>query len=273
MKAAGAITKANMQRVRILAQKPLRETWLVTDSHGKRFILKRLLQTTTPPAWVNFLKTTDNPLFPTLHRVAPQTDALDVYLEYIPGQPLSQSYASLQDPLESMQGLLLAVADLHAHGLVHGDLKPEHIIVTPQGRLYLIDFDLCRPIQHISYEGTPEYMAPERLKTGVALPQGDVYALAVLLTQWLNGFPPLVSPALNETSQINLAHKKIQKLRPHLSDILAKAKAPQPNQRYINAAAFLQAMYQSHTLIRTSHKTWRLISLLAVISAGFAAYH
>mgnify|MGYP001942450549 CR=1 FL=1 len=83
-----------------------------------------------------------------------------------------------------------AVAALHNANLVHGDLKPEHILV-PSGehgpRPMLIDFGLSTADQHTNTGGTPGYLAPERLRGTPAHFASDRFALGVIFTQALTG--------------------------------------------------------------------------------------
>jgi serine/threonine-protein kinase len=84
------------------------------------------------------------------------------------------------------------LAAIHAQGLVHGDLKPGNIMVTSD-RAIILDFGFARERARLSARragaqpdgGTPNYMAPERLKSGGASPDDDIYALGLtLLEMW-----------------------------------------------------------------------------------------
>jgi serine/threonine-protein kinase len=86
---------------------------------------------------------------------------------------------------EVCQGL----AAIHAQGLVHGDLKPGNVMVS-EGRAVILDFGFAQERARTSARrpgappdgGTPNYMSPERLRSGGASPEDDVYAMA--LTLW-----------------------------------------------------------------------------------------
>lgn len=91
-----------------------------------------------------------------------------------------------------------AVEHLHRAGLVHGDLKPSNVIVAPDGRPYLIDFNLCADLAAPAHRcgGTLPYMPPEWLRVvaggGAAAPAtaADVYSFGVLLFELLTGHVP-----------------------------------------------------------------------------------
>ncbi len=84
------------------------------------------------------------------------------------------------------------VAALHTGGLLHLDLKPDNVLVQPDGRAVVIDYGLAmrRGEARHSPSGTPGYMAPEQVNSGPALAASDWYAFGVILAQGLTGAPP-----------------------------------------------------------------------------------
>ena len=92
--------------------------------------------------------------------------------------------------------LVDAIGALHAAGHVHRDLKPSNVLVTPEGKVVLIDFGISRPriAQHGAHdplEGTPAYMAPEQWLARNTGPAADWYALGVILYEALAGQLPV----------------------------------------------------------------------------------
>jgi serine/threonine protein kinase len=126
-----------------------------------------------------------------------------------------------------------AVAHLHAHGWVHGDLSPGNLIVDDADRVVLIDLGLARragaggPVR-----GTDAYMAPEQVRGGAWTPATDVFALGVLLWELIAGArlfhrempwlsqaavieaepPPLPDPALDAIAQAALAKSPARRI-------------------------------------------------------------
>ena len=92
------------------------------------------------------------------------------------------------------------LAALHQGGKVHRDLKPSNVLITPEGRVVLLDLGLAvdagdeLPVGII--EGTIEYMAPEQAAGATADPSSDLYALGAVLYEALTGRPPFVGEPL-----------------------------------------------------------------------------
>jgi tetratricopeptide (TPR) repeat protein len=92
----------------------------------------------------------------------------------------------------SLAQLVDGLGALHAAGKIHRDLKPGNVMVTPDGRVKLLDFGLAmrRGDRSEHVEGTPIYMAPEQVAGEAATVATDAYALGVMLYQCLTGLTP-----------------------------------------------------------------------------------
>jgi hypothetical protein len=93
---------------------------------------------------------------------------------------------------EVLPQLVAGVKALHDAGFLHHDIKPSNILVTPQGRVVLLDFGVAAKLGSKSDEsaGTPPYMAPEQAMGAVATPANDWYSIGVVLYQLLAGQLP-----------------------------------------------------------------------------------
>ncbi|MGE0709567.1 MAG: protein kinase [Planctomycetota bacterium] len=95
------------------------------------------------------------------------------------------------------------LAALHERAILHRDVKPDNLIVTPHGVARLVDFGLARRPHDLALTrpewllGTPLYMAPELLEEGGPNPASDVFALGITLFQALAGAHPLAERAGN----------------------------------------------------------------------------
>ncbi|WP_159788774.1 serine/threonine-protein kinase [Sodalinema gerasimenkoae] len=126
-------------------------------------------------------------------------------LEYIPGNSLvhrvnNQGPLSPREALTVMQKLAQAVEALHQQGLLHRDIKPEHVLQVPGGdHLILIEIGLTRDLTTGSgqtYSGllSPGYAAPEQYNGVPSSPATDIYALAATAYYLLSGQPPASAP-------------------------------------------------------------------------------
>jgi serine/threonine protein kinase len=127
-------------------------------------------------------------------------------MEHITGQTLhthirrkkAQGGYSADDFRRIAHDVASGVAAIHAQGLVHGDLKPGNVMVTTNpdgafGKAIVLDFGFAKERARSSLRrpgappdgGTPNYMSPERIRSGGASPEDDVYALGLtLLEMW-----------------------------------------------------------------------------------------
>lgn len=100
--------------------------------------------------------------------------------------------------LEIVDQVANAMAEAHASGLIHGDLKPGNLMLEPGGAVRILDFGLARHVDPLATQsGSPEdpqgtiaYMAPERLAGRPPTPGTDIYALGVVLYQLVTGERP-----------------------------------------------------------------------------------
>lgn len=100
--------------------------------------------------------------------------------------------------LEVVDGVLDALECAHEVGIIHRDVKPENILITPRGRVKLVDFGLAwnpdpeaRTTKGRTRVGTPMYMAPEQVRRPEGVDgRADLYSLGVVLLELLTGRPP-----------------------------------------------------------------------------------
>src|SRR3954452_9703616 len=131
-------------------------------------------------------------------------DGAHVFLvmEYVPGSTLrdvirEKGRLSAGEAVAVMDHVLAALGAAHAAGLVHRDVKPENVLVTPDGRVKVTDFGLARAVAGSSVTGdsgmmfgTAAYVAPEQVTGGVADVRSDVNSAGVLLFELLTGVVP-----------------------------------------------------------------------------------
>jgi serine/threonine protein kinase len=113
----------------------------------------------------------------------------------------SETFTPLPVALWLVRQVAQALDALHTAGWVHGDVKPENVIVGPRGHVTLVDLGFATRIHTVAdhqYRGTPAYSAPEALSaTFAAMPAMDIFSLGRVLWQWMTRTEQ-VSPALLE---------------------------------------------------------------------------
>ena len=149
---------------------------------------------------------------------------------------------------------LSALEHAHAKGLVHRDLKPENTLIEPDGRLRITDFGLALALRGerfggaTSRSGTPQFAAPEQLLGERVDPRTDLYSLGAVAYFALLGRPPFegISPeailAQQTTDQLPRLSEQRSDVPRELEDVLRRAVASAPDDRYPTAHAFREAV-------------------------------
>ena len=181
-----------------------------------------------------------------------------IAMEYVQGRGLRDFLArqerfGLQDVMTIMSRLLDALDYAHEHGVVHRDIKPQNIIMTPDGRLKLADFGIARIdrsslTQVGSIMGTPAYMSPEQYAGQQVDRRSDIFSCGVVLYELLTGVKPFEGPTETVGYKIcHEPHRNPSEINPQgvpevFDAILTKALAKRPEDRYASAREFAQAL-------------------------------
>lgn len=185
-----------------------------------------------------------------------------IVMEYVQGQTLEQVIAA-EAPLNPGRALDMviqvcaAVDFIHAQGTIHCDLKPQNIILLPDGQVKITDFGIARLITAAPGSqvwGTPHYASPELLSNKPLTPASDVYALGIILYEMLAGARPFEGANTAEIArhQILDAPLPLQQLNPrvprYIQQALDRALAKDPARRYTSAGQFarLLSSYRQH---------------------------
>ena len=170
-----------------------------------------------------------------LHAIGYIAETHFLEMEYVPGITLEQLIAK-EGSLPADRALRLAtmVADglaaAHRIGIIHRDVKPANVIVTPDGIAKVGDFGLAKKMKSDDEEderdfcGTPNYMAPELFQGLDASPASDVYALGLCLFQMLIGKLPWQESSLLQLARFGRTETipKVREIRPELSPAIAE---------------------------------------------------
>ncbi len=164
----------------------------------------------------------------------------------------------------------------HAVDLVHRDVKPENILLDKDGRALLTDFGIAREVpfhrqgnaaQTLAATGlpvgTPEYMAPEQLRGGAVDQRADIYALGSVLYELLTGRVPHEADTPYEVAALVLTEPTVPPSRrngdisPELEQVVMKALAKIPTQRYPDMRSFALAL---NAAVRSGRTTMRTLA-------------
>ena len=140
----------------------------------------------------------------------------------------------------------------HMNKVIHRDIKPENMLFGDAGQVLLSDFGIALVLQSSQYQnsgdivGTIAYMSPEQLQGRVTFPS-DQYALAVTLYEWLVGATPFQGSFVEISGQhLHMAPPsllgKVQNISPGVDQVLQKALAKDPRQRFASVQDFAQAL-------------------------------
>ena len=177
-------------------------------------------------------------------------------MELVDGQPLS-ALLRPGTPLDptAVRELLAQAADglgaAHAAGIVHRDVKPANLLVTPDRRVKITDFGIARAAEGIGLTqtgevmGTPQYLSPEQAQGLTATPASDVYSLGVVAFECLAGRRPFVGDTAVATALAHL-REPVPDLPPSVpADLAAVVKAAmskKPEERFRDGTAFAAAL-------------------------------
>jgi serine/threonine protein kinase len=157
-------------------------------------------------------------------------------MDYIEGQSLDTMLTLSPDGLDEAtvldwaDQLLSALEYIHNHGLVHRDVKPANVRVTPDGHVFLVDFGLVKVFDPASPKtatavrglGTPQYAPPEQYdaELGHTEPRSDLYSLGATLYHLLTGEPP--ATVTRRVSNPD-AFRKLREIKPTISPEIERA--------------------------------------------------
>jgi eukaryotic-like serine/threonine-protein kinase len=194
-----------------------------------------------------------HPNIVTVHDFGLDNGQLFLVMEYIPGTDLKTliKQRGRFNSEEALPLLIQACAGIgyaHRAGLVHCDVKPQNMLVTPDMRLKVTDFGIARALASIHPDeqsevvwGSPQYFAPEQGTGAAPSPASDVYSLGIIMYEMLTGLLPFHATTATELTRLHLEEKPpllsktIPDISPSLEQILVKVLSKEPSQRYRTA--------------------------------------
>jgi serine/threonine-protein kinase len=194
-----------------------------------------------------------HPNIVTVHDFGLDHGQLFIVMEYIPGKDLKtilrqRGRFSVDEAIPLMVQACAGIGYAHRAGLVHCDVKPHNMIVTPDARLKVTDFGIARALSTIMPDeradvvwGSPQYFSPEQATGEAPSPASDVYSLGVVLYEVLTGALPFTAPTSEELARMHLEtppippSEYVPDIPAALEQIVLKVLSKEPAARYRTA--------------------------------------
>lgn len=229
----------------------------IDDEHAR----KRLFREARAAA------TLDHPNICAIHEVNEDGKTVFIVMQYVEGETLAarliESSLTPDDVIDIGIQVGGALSEAHARGVIHRDIKPQNVIITPRGQVKVLDFGLARVAQteessgpeaktvtQLTEEGyivgTVAYMSPEQLKGHPVDTRSDLFSFGVMLYECAAGRPPFTGSSKIEISSkvLQVEPRKPSEVNPGipkgLERIILKAMAKEPADRYQNADEILR---------------------------------
>lgn len=182
-----------------------------------------------------------------------------IVMEYVPGTDLREllqqrGRLDVQQALDIARQVALGVGCAHRKGLIHRDIKPGNILITPAGEVKVADFGIAKAMAGATLTepgvvwGTTAYLSPEQVRGEPALPASDVYSIGVVLYEMLAGVVPFAGEDRVAVALQHLRERPMPLIeRNHqvprgVQYLVERALEKDPAQRYETADDFARAL-------------------------------
>jgi serine/threonine-protein kinase len=194
-----------------------------------------------------------HPNIVTVHDFGLAEGQLYIVMENVPGTDLKtlvrkRGRFNVEEAIPLIVQACAGLGYAHRAGLVHCDVKPHNMLVTPDQRLKVADFGIARALSTILpgersdvVWGSPQYFSPEQASGEAPSPASDVYSLGVVLYEMLSGTLPFTASTIDELARLHIEAEPIP-IREYVPDIpsalesiLQKVLSKEPSARYRTA--------------------------------------
>ncbi len=201
----------------------------------------------------------DHPNIAAVHNAFWLEDDLIMIMELIDGHTLAALLEnrrfSMEQSLTIIRQVLQALTFAHKNGVIHRDVSPANIVVSPNGKVKLTDFGLAKGSSDPSITemggmyGSPFYVSPEQVRGAASVDlRSDIYSTAVVLYELLTGTRPFIAASSFLLMQAHVQQVpeppiyRNNAIPQYLNAAILKAMAKNPDDRFQSAAEFLAAI-------------------------------
>jgi serine/threonine protein kinase len=225
---------------------------LLPDLAGRQELAARFLRE------IKLMASLDHPNIAALRTAFTANNQLYMVMEFVEGQTMAKHLEngriSVPDALNYTGQVLKAVSYAHNQHIIHRDIKPPNMMLTPQGTIKLMDFGLARAGDERSLTktgatlGSLNYTSPEQVKGEATDGRSDLYSVGVCLYEFVTGERPFTSTSGYSlmAAQIKEKPRAPLELNPALplalNEIILMAIAKEPAERFQTADAFNNAL-------------------------------
>jgi serine/threonine-protein kinase len=262
---AGTVLEDRYTLTGLIAAGGMGEVWAANDAVLDRAVAVKLMSPALSQrsgflerfrAEARYSAGLDHPNITTVYDYGEDEGSAYLVMELVLGQPLSQ-IISERAPLSAPEtsSILIQAANAleaaHQRGVVHRDVKPANILVTPDGTAKLTDFGISRLVSSEPRTrsgevlGTAQYLSPEQTLGHPATASSDIYALGVVGHEMLTGQRPFDAETMVATAHAHISQPPPQlpdSVPPWLRDVISSALAKDPADRPAGAAAMARSL-------------------------------
>ncbi len=189
----------------------------------------------------------------TIHDFGFDAGRLYIIMEYVPGTDLKsllqrRGRFPVDETITLMIQACAGIGYAHRAGLIHCDIKPHNMIITPDKRLKVTDFGIARALASIQPEektdvvwGSPQYFSPEQAAGNAPSPASDVYSLGIVIYEMLTGQLPFNAASAEELAKLHRQalpppmHRFNPSVPRPLEQTIIKVLSKEPSARYRTA--------------------------------------
>ena len=223
------------ENLTILGNQDKKATYLAKDTVDGQIVVKKYIQKENADIYKRLQEMGERHLVKVYHVAESGQQAL-VIMEYVSGQTIEQMQKagwvfSEQEVIIDTIQLLQGISEIHAQGIIHRDISPKNVLISTDGVVKLLDFDIGRKYKKsqgsdTTILGTVGYAAPEQFGFTQSDTRTDIYAVGVFMNMMLTG--RLISEQVYEKGR--------------LGKIIAKCTQIDPKKRYQNVEELLREL-------------------------------